>query len=129
MFSDSPVHPSFSVDHLAPARQFYGETLGLGVTDDVEIGHLMTLQVAGGHDVLVYEKPDHVPATFTVLNFEVPDIDAAVDALAAKGVAFERYDGFGQDDRAVLRGRGPSIAWFRDPAGNILSVVQSRDDS
>jgi predicted enzyme related to lactoylglutathione lyase len=93
------------------------------------IGHPTTLQVAGGHDVLVYEKPDNVPATFTVLHFQVPDIDAAVDALAAKGVAFERYDGFGQDGRVVMRGRGPLIAWFRDPAGNILSVVQSRDDS
>jgi hypothetical protein len=85
---------------------------------------LLSLHLAGDRDTLVYEKPDFVPATYTILNFEVGDIDEAVDGLAARGVRFERYDGFDQDEKGVMRGNGPEIAWFKDPAGNVLSVLQ-----
>jgi predicted enzyme related to lactoylglutathione lyase len=112
----------FSVDDLAAAREFYAGLLGLEVS---EANGLLTLHLHGGRDVLVYPKPDHVPATFTILNFPVPDIDAAVADLSARGVRFERYDGFAQDDRGVLRDpNGPPIAWFTDPAHNVLAVVQ-----
>ena len=85
-----------------------------------------SIQLAGGRDTLVYRKPDFVPATYTILNFEVDDVDAAVDELASKGVGFERYEGFDQDEKGIARGagQGPDIAWFKDPAGNILSVLQ-----
>jgi catechol 2,3-dioxygenase-like lactoylglutathione lyase family enzyme len=121
MLADSKAFSGFSVDDLDAARTFYGETLGLKTTEE---HGLMTLHLAGDRPTLVYPKPDHAPATFTILNFPVDDIDAAVDALAAGGVGFERYDGFPQDERGVMRGEGPPIAWFKDPAGNILSVLQ-----
>lgn len=121
MLSDSKAFSGFAVDDVDAAAEFYGTTLGLDVTRE-EMG-LLGLHLAGGTDVLVYPKPDHVPATFTVLNFPVADIEATVDALAAKGVTFERYDGFEQDGRGIARGE-PLIAWFRDPAGNVLSVLQ-----
>jgi catechol 2,3-dioxygenase-like lactoylglutathione lyase family enzyme len=115
----------FAVDDVERARQFYGETLGLEVEVLSEENGLIVLHLAGGHDVFVYRKPDFVPATYTVLNFEVDDVDAAADELIAKGVAFERYPDFEQDDKGIARdGPGPSIAWFKDPAGNILSVLQ-----
>jgi predicted enzyme related to lactoylglutathione lyase len=124
MFTDTPAFSGFAVDDIAAARGFYGDTLGLRTTED---NGLLTLHLAGDRDVMVYPKPDFEPATYTILNFAVDDIDAAVDALAERGVAFELYDGFEQDDHGIARGpSGPYIAWFRDPAGNILSVLQPR---
>jgi predicted enzyme related to lactoylglutathione lyase len=124
MFRDTKAFSGFSVDDLGRARTFYGETLGLRISEAEGTGGLMTLHFAGDRDVLVYEKADHAPASFTILNFPVKDVDAAVDELARRGVSFERYDGFDQDDKGVMRGNGPTIAWFTDPAGNILSVLE-----
>jgi predicted enzyme related to lactoylglutathione lyase len=128
MFATTKAFSGFSVDDSAAAKKFYGETLGMTI-DDVagmeEVG-LLELHVAGGHNILIYQKPDHTPATFTILNFPVDDIDAAVDELVSRGVEFLRYDGFDQDEKGIARGgdgRGPSIAWFTDPAGNVLSVL------
>ena len=123
MFANSKPFSSFAVDELDAAREFYRETIGLGVSTVSEQHPLLGLDVGSDREVLVYEKPDHVPATFTVLNFPVDDIDEAVDELAARGVAFERYDAFEQDEKGVSR-EGPYIAWFKDPAGNVLSVLQ-----
>jgi catechol 2,3-dioxygenase-like lactoylglutathione lyase family enzyme len=120
MFRDAKAFSGFAVDDTDRARAFYGETLGVQV-DDLE-GGLLQLTLGTGAKVLVYPKQDHTPATFTILNFPADDVDAAVDALAAKGVAFERYPEMGTDEKGVMRGHGPTIAWFRDPAGNILSV-------
>ena len=124
MLSQSRAFSGFAVDDVEEARRFYGDTLGLETS--VEHG-MLTLHLPGDRPTLVYPKPDHVPATYTILNFPVDDIDRAVDELAARGVRFERYDGFGQDERGVFRGGGPFIAWFKDPAGNVLSVLQERD--
>lgn len=121
MFGDTKAFSGFSVDDIPAARTFYGETLGLRVSED---NGLLTLHIAGDRDVLVYPKSNHTPATFTILNFPVGDIDQAVDELAARGVRFERYDGFDQDDKGIDRAGGPPIAWFTDPAGNILAVLQ-----
>jgi predicted enzyme related to lactoylglutathione lyase len=123
VLADSKAFSGFSVDDLDKAEAFYGDTLGLAV-DRADEMQILRVRFAGDRHVIVYAKPDHQPATFTVLNFPVPDIDAAVDALAARGVVFERYEGFGQDEKGVMRGGGPLIAWFRDPAGNILSVLE-----
>ena len=119
----SKAFSGFAVDDIAAARHFYGEVLGMAVSQE-EMG-MLGLTVAGGASVLVYPKADHVPATFTVLNFPVEDVEQAVDELAAAGVTFERYEGFDQDARGIHRGGGPLIAWFTDPAGNVLSVLQS----
>jgi predicted enzyme related to lactoylglutathione lyase len=124
MFADTKAYSGFAVDDLAKAREFYGETLGLKTSEISEEGGLISLDLAGDRGTLVYEKPDFVPATYTILNFPVEDVDTAVDELAARGVQFERYDGFEQDEKGIARGPGPSIAWFKDPAGNILSVLQ-----
>jgi len=124
MFANTKATNGFAVDDVEAAKRFYGDTLGLGTQDLSEEHGLISIQLAGGRDTLVYRKDDFTPATYTILNFEVDDIDAAVDALTAKGVAFERYDGFDQDEKGIARGPGPSIAWFKDPAGNILSVLQ-----
>jgi catechol 2,3-dioxygenase-like lactoylglutathione lyase family enzyme len=122
--SNSTAFSGFAVPDTAAARAFYADTLGLEVTE--EYG-LLTLHLNGGErPTLIYPKPDHAPAAYTILNFKVDDIEAAVDALAARGVEFERYDGMEQDERAIHRGGGPYIAWFKDPAGNILSVLQER---
>ena len=121
MFENSPAFSGFAVDDLAKANAFYGETLGL---EGSEENGLLQLHLGGGTAVLCYPKPNHVPATFTILNFPVDDIDAAVDALVERGITFERYDGAGQDDKGIMRAEGPLIAWFTDPAGNILSVLQ-----
>lgn len=121
MFDTTKAFSGFSVDDIDAARKFYGETLGLRVTE--EQGFL-TLHLAGDRDIMVYPKPDHTPATFTILNFPVDDIDAAVDELTRKGVTFERYDQFEADEKGIVRGEGPQIAWFTDPAGNVLSVLQ-----
>jgi predicted enzyme related to lactoylglutathione lyase len=122
MFADTPAFSSFAVDDLDAARRFYGETLGVTVTDG-PMG-VLSLDLAGGSSVMVYPKPDHTPAAFTVLNFQVEDIEAAVDELSGRGVEFERYDdSFEQDERGIARAAGPQIAWFKDPAGNILAVL------
>jgi catechol 2,3-dioxygenase-like lactoylglutathione lyase family enzyme len=123
MFENTKAFSGFAVDDVDRARAFYGETLGLKVT---EANGLLTLHIAGDRPTIVYPKPDHTPAAFTILNFPFDDIDAAVDALVARGVEFERYDAMEQDERGVMRAGGPYIAWFRDPAGNILSVLQER---
>lgn len=125
MLANSKAFSGFAVDDLEKARQFYGETLGLDTsTTDGEM-HLLTLHLAGDRDILIYEKPDFTPATYTILNFPVEDIDAAVEELTGRGVAFERYEGFDQDEKGIARGPGPNIAWFKDPAGNILSVLEN----
>lgn len=124
MFRDSRAYSGFSSNDLGKSKKFYTETLGLEVTE--EMGNL-TLHLAGGGRVLVYPKPNHMPASFTVLNFPVKDIDEAVDNLTKAGVQFERYPGFNQDERGIQRGPEPSIAWFKDPAGNILSVIALRN--
>ncbi len=124
MFANTKATNGFAVDDVEAAKRFYGETLGLGVTELSEEHGLISVQLAGGRDTLVYRKDDFTPATYTIRNFEVDDVDAAVDELTAKGVTMERYDGFDQDDKGIARGPGPSIAWFKDPAGNILSVLQ-----
>jgi len=122
MFTNTKAFSGFAVDDIERARGFYGDTLGLRTS--VENG-LLTLHIADDRDTLVYEKPDFTPATYTILNFPVDDIDAAVDELAERGVSFERYDFGGQDEKGIARGpEGPPIAWFKDPAGNILSVLQ-----
>ncbi|MFF0867512.1 VOC family protein [Nonomuraea sp. NPDC050227] len=121
MFGKTKAFSGFSVNDLAAAKAFYGDTLGLAVS---ESNGLLTLHIAGGTDILVYPKPDHVPATFTILNFPVEDIEQAVDALAARGVHFQRYDQLKTDEKGIFRGGGPLIAWFTDPAGNVLSVLQ-----
>jgi catechol 2,3-dioxygenase-like lactoylglutathione lyase family enzyme len=128
MFKDTKAFSGFAVDDLDKAREFYGSVLGLEVTTE-EMG-LLTLHLAGDRPTIVYPKPDFEPATYTILNFPVDDIDAAVDELIERGVAFEIYDGFGQDERGVSRNEdGPPIAWFRDPAGNILSVLEASGPS
>lgn len=124
MLSTSAAFSSFSVGDTGAARAFYADVLGLPVAVDEEMGGLLRLALPGGHEVLVYPKDDHVPAAFTVLNLVVADVVAALDELARSGVEPERYEGFGQDERGVARGAGPAIAWFTDPAGNVLSVVE-----
>jgi catechol 2,3-dioxygenase-like lactoylglutathione lyase family enzyme len=123
MFANTQAFSGFAVGDLEQARQFYRDTLGIPTSEQ---NGLMTLHLAGGRDTLVYPKPDHVPATYTILNFVVDDIDKAVGELAGRGVQFERYEGAGQDENGINRGGGPYIAWFRDPAGNILAVLQER---
>jgi predicted enzyme related to lactoylglutathione lyase len=121
MFKDTHAFSGFSADDIPRAKQFYGGTLGLNVTD--EMGGL-ALHLGSGANVFIYPKDNHVPATFTVLNFPVADVEQAVDQLTEAGVTFERYEGFDQDEKGIARGGdGPTIAWFKDPAGNILSVL------
>ena len=118
MFEHTKAFSGFAVPDIAAASRFYADVLGLRVSEE---HGMLTLHLEGGRDTLVYPKPDHLPATSTILNFPVPDVEAAVDALVGRGVRFERYDGV--DDRGISRGQGPDIAWFTDPAGNILSVL------
>lgn len=122
MFASTKAFSGFAVDDLEEARGFYEETLGLEVSGE---NGLLTLHLAGGRDTLVCPKPDFTPATHTILNVPVDDIDSAVDELSARGVRFERYDGFDQDEKGISRAdEGPPIAWFRDSAGNVLSVLE-----
>ncbi len=123
MLKDSKAFSGYSADDLDAVRAFYADVLGLDVEQAAEMP-ILRVRFGGDRHVIVYAKPDHQPATFTVLNFPVADIDAAVDELTARGVVFERYEGFGQDAKGVMRDRGPLIAWFKDPAGNILSIIQ-----
>ena len=120
MFENTEAFSGFSVDDIPAARRFYGETLSVRVSEE---NGMLTLHVAGDRDILLYPKPNHTPAGFTILNFPVDDIETTVDALVERGVRFERYEGMEQDDRGINRGGGPPIAWFTDPAGNVLSVI------
>lgn len=124
MLREAHAFSGFSTDDIAKEKTFYADTLGLNVTEE---NGMLTLHLPEGHTVLIYPKgDDHQPATYTALNFEVDDIDDAVDRLTAAGVAFEHYgEGSGQDERGIAREWGPPIAWFKDPAGNILSVIQA----
>ncbi|MDQ1619522.1 MAG: hypothetical protein QOE19_2091 [Actinomycetota bacterium] len=124
MFEDTKAFSGFSVDNVPKAKQFYGDTLGLRVTEE---NGMLRLHIAGCSPTLVYPKRDHAPASFTILNFPVEDVESAVDELAARGVQFERYEGTGMetDEKGIFRGGGPLIAWFKDPAGNVLSVLQA----
>jgi catechol 2,3-dioxygenase-like lactoylglutathione lyase family enzyme len=121
MFGETKAFSGFAVDDIPAARKFYGETLGLKVTEE---NGMLTLHLAGDRPTLVYPKPDHTPATYTILNFPVDDIDKAVDELTSRGVRFERYEGMPLDEKGIMRAGGPPIAWFTDPAGNVLSVLQ-----
>ena len=121
MLRDSRAFSGFSSNDVAKAKAFYAEKLGLEVTEDQG---MLTLHLAGGGKVIVYPKPNHEPATFTVLNFPVKDIEGTIDSLAKAGIQFEHYEGMDQDSRGISRGGGRLIAWFKDPAGNILSVIQ-----
>jgi len=128
ILTEAPAFQSFSVDDLAKARTFYRDTLGLEVADRPEG---LELEVGAGSKVFIYPKPDHKPATFTILNFRVDDVEKAVDTLKSTGIRFEQYDlpDIKTDDRGIMSGAdGPSMAWFKDPAGNILSVLQERAD-
>jgi catechol 2,3-dioxygenase-like lactoylglutathione lyase family enzyme len=122
MFRDTKAFSGFAVPDVAAAKAFYGDVLGIHVTED---DGMLTLHLAGGRDTFVYPKPDFVPATYTILNFPVDDIDEAVDELTARGVRFERYEGtpFETDPKGIQRQGDGGIAWFTDPAGNILSVL------
>lgn len=126
MFKDSYAFSGFSVDNLEKAKAFYGMTLGLEVSEE---NGMLTMHLNGGGTVLIYGKDTHEPATFTILNFPVDDIDAAADELMSHGVTFEIYESMHQDEKGIARGKaanmGPDIAWFKDPAGNILSILSS----
>jgi len=126
VLTDSPAFSGFAVPDVEAARRFYADTLGLRVEVDENMGGMLTLHLGGGANVLVYPKPDHRPATFTVLNFPVDDVDRAVDELADRGVRFEVYkEGeLKTDAKGIHRDGGPKIAWFKDPAGNFLSVLE-----
>jgi catechol 2,3-dioxygenase-like lactoylglutathione lyase family enzyme len=124
VLADSAAFSGFSVRDAEEARRFYEQTLGLRVSDVPEMGGLLRLHLGSGADVLVYAKADHTPATFTVLNFPVPEIERAVDDLTARGVVFQRYENPPTDEKGIMRAGGPLIAWFTDPAGNIFSVLQ-----
>src|SRR6266436_5837956 len=127
MLRDSKAFSGFSAGDIQTAKKFYSETLGWDVA---ESHGLLTLRLAGGNNVLIYPKPNHVPATFTVLNFPVKEVDLAVDELTKRGVRFEIYDlpDLKTDKKGIMRGNGPTIAWFKDPAGNILSVIEQTEE-
>lgn len=126
MLKDSKAFSGFAVRELDAAKVFYGDTLGLDVKDQ-PMGTL-GIGLGNGATVMVYHKPDFVPATYTILNFRVPDVDAAVDQLTAAGVQMQRYPGLDQDAKGISRGEGPTIAWFTDPSGNILAVLDQGPD-
>ncbi|MDB5122943.1 MAG: glyoxalase [Mucilaginibacter sp.] len=126
MFRETKAFSGFSVNDIQKAKDFYGQTLGLEVTE--EAMGILTLHISGGGKIIIYPKPNHTAASFTILNFPVTDVEKTVDELTSRGVQFEQYD-FGQmktDKKGIIRGQGPTIAWFKDPAGNILSVLEER---
>ncbi len=128
MFKDTKAFSGFSVDDIQKAKAFYQQLLGLEVTEE-QMGPatLLTLHISGGSNILIYPKPDHTPATFTILNFPVEDVEKTVDVLTERGVRFEQYGGdIKTDEKGIVRGSGPAVAWFTDPAGNILSVIEAR---
>ena len=122
MLTDSRAFSGFSADDIPRVKDFYVGILGLDISESHGV---LTLRLAGGNHILIYPKPNHVPATFTVLNFPVDDVDLAVEELTKRGVRFEQYDlpNLKTDKKGIMRGKGPTIAWFKDPAGNILSVI------
>jgi len=124
MLGESKAFSGFAAPNISKVKEFYSNTLGLSVTEE---HGLLTLHLAAGNNVLIYPKPNHVPATFTVLNFPVENVDRAVDELGKRGVRFEKYSGpeIKTDEKGIMRGNGPTIAWFKDPAGNILSVLEA----
>ena len=128
MFSDTKAYSGIAVKDASEAKRFYGETLGIGVTD-LEPGMLLQLELAGGdRPTLIYAQPGMEPASYTVLNFPVAEIVSAVTALKERGVEFQTYDDMGDfDEHGVFRGEGPAIAWFTDPSGNVLSVIEDDD--
>jgi predicted enzyme related to lactoylglutathione lyase len=128
MLKDSKAFSGFSVDDIQKAKEFYGRTLGLNVSESHGV---LTLHLGSGNNVLIYPKPNHVPATFTVLNFPVDNVDQAVDQLTKRSVRFETYNlpDLKTDEKGIMRGNGPTIAWFKDPAGNILSVLEQKGAS
>ena len=121
MFKDTKAFSGFSVDDIDQAKDFYGGTLGIDLTDD---NGMIGLHIADGGEIMIYPKEDHTPASFTILNFPVDDVDQAVDELTERGVSFERYEEFQQDEKGIARDDMGAIAWFKDPAGNVLSVLQ-----
>ena len=124
MFKNAKAFSGFSVNDIAAAKAFYGDTLGVDVSED---HGMLTLHLGGGGTVIIYPKPNHIPASFTVLNFPVDDVEQAVDQLTERGVEFQHYEGQLQTDaKGIMRGNGPAIAWFTDPAGNILAVLEER---
>jgi len=125
MLKDSKAFSGFSVDDTAKAREFYADVLGLSVSDVPDIEGLLNLNIPGSTPILIYTKPNHVPATFTILNFPVDDVEKTVDELSARGVKFEIYDqeNFKTNEKGVFLSGGPKIAWFKDPAGNFLSII------
>ncbi len=123
MFQDTKAYSGFSTNDIQKTKEFYSNVLGLRVTEEYGI---LGLHLATGADILIYPKDNHVPATYTVLNFPVNNIEKAVDELKTRGVQFEQYEGASQDERGIFRGGGPLIAWFKDPAGNILSVLEEK---
>jgi predicted enzyme related to lactoylglutathione lyase len=125
MLPTTHAYSSFATNDVPATKRFYGQTLGVDVSELYD-GSLLELNLGDDKRVLIYAKDDFVPATYTVLNFPVPDVDAAVDELTRSGIEMARFDGFDQDEKGISRGDGPTIAWFRDPVGNILAV---HDDS
>jgi predicted enzyme related to lactoylglutathione lyase len=125
MLKDSKAFSGFSVNDIAKAKKFYGEILGLEVSEEMQ--GLLRLHLAGGTNIVIYPKPNHVPATFTILNFEMNNIEQTVDELTKIGIQFEKYNEpyLKTDEKGICRGT-PLIAWFKDPAGNILSVIESK---
>ena len=123
MLAGNKAFNSFAVDDLDSAKEFYEETLGLKLTMIEELG-LLQLEVGGGAPTMIYPRPDFTPATYTVLHFSVDDVEQTVDELGSRGVIFERYEGFDQDEKGIVRGDAPTGAWFKDPAGNILGIVE-----
>lgn len=128
MLKDNNAFSSFSVNDLQKAKQFYAKTLGLDVSEVPEMKGLLKLHVKGSESVMVYTKPEHTPATYTVLNFLVKNVEKTVDELTDKGVKFEIYNNknLKTDEKGILRGEGTAIAWFKDPAGNIISVIEEK---
>ena len=128
MFKNTKAFSGFSVNDTQKASAFYGQTLGLDVSEDSAMKGLLHLRLAGGGEIVIYPKPDHTPATFTILNFPVDNVEKAVDELTRRGVRFERYDraNLKTDEKGIFHGGGPKIAWFTDPAGNILSVLEAK---
>jgi catechol 2,3-dioxygenase-like lactoylglutathione lyase family enzyme len=122
MFTKTKAFSGFAVDDIAKAREFYETTLGLEVTEEME--DILTLHIAGDRPILVYPRPDHTPAAYTILNFPVDDVEKAVDELTARGVRFEHYENPPTDEKGIMREGGPLIAWFTDPAGNVFSVIE-----
>jgi predicted enzyme related to lactoylglutathione lyase len=126
MFRDTKAFSGFSVSNTNEAKRFYGEVLGLEVTENEAMPGILHLHISGGNNILIYPKPNHEPASFTILNFPVKNVEEAVEALTQRGIRFEIYndENLKTDEKGIFRGGGPTIAWFKDPAGNILSVLE-----